>query len=126
MKHSPAQGKCCIIAVSLLVDLYDYHVGLCYESCSSAHFQCGHYHSDYTQTSHPFFVRPSLLIGTIGFYYFILLSLILTLPRVTRSTQRKNSWLHFSHIVELIRMKFKMALNQFKFNIMRQLIKLGQ
>ena len=50
---------------------------------------------DNTQTIPPNFPINAMLIGTIDFHHFILISLTLTLPGVTKSTQSKTYWLHF-------------------------------
>ena len=61
-------------------DPYEYYMDLCYELCLSIkhgkNFKVGYY----MQTSRPNLFIPAILIGTIDFYHFILLSLTLTLP----------------------------------------------
>ena len=47
------------------------------------------------QSFQPIFFIPAMLIGTIDFYHFLLLSLTLTLCGVKRSAQSKTYWLHF-------------------------------
>ena len=48
-----------------------------------------------TLTVQPIVFIPALFIGVIDFYHFMLLSLTLTCPGVTRSAQIKTYWLHF-------------------------------
>ena len=58
-----------------------------------------------------------MLIGTIDFYHFIPLSLIL---RLGSQGQRKTKLLglNFLHVFQLIRTKFDMVLKQFNLNIL--------
>ena len=55
-------------------------------------FNIGHY----MQTVQPNFVIPVMLIGTIDFYYFISLSLTLTLPRGCNVSVKQNLFASFS------------------------------
>ena len=55
-------------------------------------FNIGHY----MQTVQPKFLIPAMFIGTIGFYHFIPLSLILTLPGCHRVSAKQNLLASFS------------------------------
>ena len=46
-------------------------------------------------TSQSFFFKLALLIVTIYFYHFILLSRTLTLPGDHKASAKQNYWLHF-------------------------------
>ena len=49
----------------------------------------------FTQTFEPNVFISAILIGIIDIYYFLPLSLTLTLDGVTRSTQSETCWLYF-------------------------------
>ena len=75
------------------------------------------------QTVHPDFVIPAMLIGTFDFYYFIPLSLTLTLYEGRKVSTKQNLFIGyiFSHTFHLIRLKFDVVMKQFKLNKRRLL-----
>ena len=88
--------------MSLIIDPYEYHMGLCNESCSSGRpAECPSCVSktltlDVTSKLFIHFFHTCHAKRRIGFYHFILLSLTLTLP----GAQSKTFWLHFlAHFV---------------------------
>ena len=67
--------------------------------------------------------QPAMIIGTIDLYYFIPLSLTLTLARGHKiSAKHKPHGFIFSHTFQLIRMKSDMVLKQFKLNSLTLLL----
>ena len=80
-------------------------------------FNTGHYMQNFLPN---FFIR-AMLLGTIDFCHFIPLLLTLNLPWFTKSAQSKPIGFIFSHTFHLMRMKFDMAMKQFKLSILRLL-----
>ena len=83
----------------MFFDPCEYHVDLCNESstCPPVLYGKNFNVGQYMQTFQPTFFIPALLIGTIGFYHFIPLSLTLTLPGGHKVSTKQNLLASFSH-----------------------------
>ena len=70
------------------------------------------------QTFQPNSFKPAVVIGTIDSYHLKLLSVALTLAGVTGWVESKSSWIFFSYINQVIRMKANEVMKQFKLNML--------
>ena len=103
----------------------EYCVDQCNKSCLSIRLvlcckKCSVWH--YMQTVRPIFFTPAMLIGITDIYHFILFSLTLTLLGCHKISVKQTYWLHISHTLHLIRMKFGVVVKQFKLNKLRLLL----
>ena len=81
-------------------------------------FIIGHY----TQTVQPNCFKPAMSTGTIDFYHFTPLSLILNLPGGYQVITKQNLLSSFSHAFHQNWMKYDVVMNQFKLKILRLLL----
>ena len=90
---------------------------LCNELCwLGISFSVGHY----TQTVQPIFFKPAILLCTIDFYCFILLSL--TLARGHKVSTQQNLLASFFAHFSSDQLQLYVVINQFKLNFLRLLL----